>query len=272
MTTRPFTETQRRQFEEDGFFFLRDLLTPAETAELSRRIDDLMDGRIARPGMFFQRDSGTGDYDGVQWDTTRFSGPSRDYRKIKGFEYDPLFLALFQCATIRSLSEALIGPAVSSMRAMLFNKPARIAGELPFHQDVSAKWPMSASPSLTLWIALDDATVESGCMEFAVGSHKHGRIGDGHLLKAEDEARYAPADRRRMIELEAGDAVVFHCALLHRSGPNKTDNSRRAMTLCLMDANIRHTKSGRTYPVIFGPGALDPAAVATLERIELVES
>lgn len=270
MLNQPVTAEELRAYREDGFFFLRDFIPRTMLAELSQRIDDLMDGKIRRDGMSFEKDVSPAEQKLAVRPTSSFSGPSRDYRKIKGFEYDDLFLRLFQCAKLRTTCEALIGPHVSCMRAMLFNKPALHGAELPFHQDVHAKWPMTASPELTVWIAFDDATVANGCMEFAVGSHKHGRIGEGHFLDLKDEPQYAPPDKRRMIEVKAGEAVVFHCALLHRSGANHSPLPRRAMTLCLMDGAIRHTRLNRTYPIIFGDDALRPDVVARMGHAELM--
>lgn len=254
-------------YEQDGYFVRQNFIPAPLLAQLRERIDDWMMGQIRRPGMFFQLDTTSGAHRDLDFSNTIFQGPSRNYRKIKGFEYDPLFLALFQDQAIRSFATRLIGPQVSSMRAMLLNKPPHGGTYLPFHQDVSRLWRMSAPPTLTLWLALDDATVGSGCLEVVAGSHKNGAIGDGHILSEANETHHAPADQRRLIELKAGGMLLFHCALLHRSGFNSTGNPRRAMTLCLMDGAIIHTGSGKRYPMLFGPDALTPQQVDALPEI-----
>ena len=63
------------------------------------------------------------------------------------------------------------------------------------------------------------------------------------------------------LEAEAGEAVLLHNLLLHRSGTNPTDSPRRAFSATYMEADTRTLDTGLTFPVVFGPGALDPAAV-----------
>ena len=60
---------------------------------------------------------------------------------------------------------------------------------------------------------------------------------------------------------------MFHNALLHRSGINTTDQPRRAFSVCFMHGDTRHTKTGRTYSRIFGPGALVVDGVRGLARL-----
>jgi ectoine hydroxylase-related dioxygenase (phytanoyl-CoA dioxygenase family) len=226
-----------------------------------------MMGKVQYPGMFFQRDAESGKYEDIKFGSSDFSGPSLDYRKIKDLEYDPVCLRFLQNPIFRQLGEKNIGPNVASMRAMMMNKPAGGSSSLPYHQDISTEWEMTIPPVLTIWTAIDEATRENGCLEIIPRSHLHGMIGNGHILRPEDEPRYAPPGSSLFLEMTAGEAVVFNNALLHRSGANRSNRSRLALTLCLMDAATRHRKTQRAYPVIFGEGALTPESVGALERI-----
>lgn len=247
------------------------MLPPVTTEEelegLRRRLDDLMLGRIRYEGMFFQLDTATGRYEDVDASSTTFAGPSLNYRKVKDLEYDERFLAFLQHDVFQQLSERYIGPHVACMRAMVMNKPAHSGTVLPYHQDVSEQWNMTIPPVLTIWTALDEATQANGCVEIVPRSHRHGRIGSGHMLAPGEEARYAPSGSSRFVELKPGESMAFHNALLHRSGVNRTDRPRRGFTVCLMDAATRHTKTGKGYPILFGPGALTPESVRRLTRI-----
>ncbi|MBI3637452.1 MAG: phytanoyl-CoA dioxygenase family protein [Candidatus Rokubacteria bacterium] len=253
------TEKDLTRFENEGYLLLGRVVGDDQLKELLERIDDLMLGRVRYPGMFFQREGGIGQ--------PIFAGPSRDYRKVKDLEYDDRFLAFLQNDTFRALAERYIGPRVACMRAMLMNKPARIGGVLAYHQDISEKWEMTIPPTFTIWTALDPATRANGCMEIVPRSHRHGRIGTGHMLSAEEEARYAPAGSSVFVELDPGEAIVFDNALLHRSGPNTSDIPRRAFTVCLLDAKSRHTKTGKPYPIVFGSDALNVDGVRKLSAI-----
>ncbi len=266
-TGKTLTAADFKAFDEQGYLGLGRLLDAEALGLLRGRMEDLMLGRIVYEGMFFQRDAESGRYGDVDPKDTRYSGPSLNYRKVKDLEYDDLFLTYLQNPVFRQLAERYIGPAASCMRAMLMNKPAGSATLLPYHQDVSLKWHMSKAPVMTLWTALDDATVKSGCVEIVPGSHKHGAIGDGHILSAADEARVAPPGSSLMMELRAGEAFVFHNALLHRSGANTADHPRRAFTVCFLEPDTRHEKTGRAFPLVFGPGALTPEAVAKERRV-----
>ena len=61
--------------------------------------------------------------------------------------------------------------------------------------------------------------------------------------------------------VEAGEAVLLHNFLLHRSGPNPTPNTRRAFSMTFMDADVRTLDTGQKFPVIFGRDGLAPQTV-----------
>ena len=261
------TPQQFQDFDERGYILLGRVVRGPQLEALQRRIDDLMLGRIRYEGMFFQQDTTTGKYEDVDTSQTTFSGPSLNYRKVKDLEYDERFLTFLQNDIFRAMARRYVGPQVACMRAMVMNKPARSGTVLPYHQDVSERWEMSIPPVLTIWTALDQATKANGCLEIVPCSHLHGRIGVGHMITAEEEARFAPPSRSIFVELEPGESVAFHNALLHRSGRNATDQPRRAFTVCLMDGATRHVRTGKPYPIIFGPDALTPDSVRGLTRI-----
>lgn len=263
----PLSADDYRRFEEQGYLHLGHLLSDETLEGLRDRITDLMLGRVSYPGMFFQLDTKTGRYEDVDASSEIWAGPTLNYRKVKDLEFDDRFLAFMQNDVFCALAERYIGTSVASMRAMVLNKPARSGTLLPYHQDISDRWEMTAPPVLTIWTALDDATRTNGCLEIVPRSHLHGQIGSGHTMTPEEEARYAPPGSSRFLELKAGESVVFHNALLHRSGLNATDRPRRAFTLCLMAGSTRHTKTNRTYPLIFGPGALTVEGVRGVRRI-----
>lgn len=77
-------------------------------------------------------------------------------------------------------------------------------------------------------VAIDAATIENGCLEVAIGEHKRGLFSQnpahGGLTEAEEaKLTWTP------VPLEVGDVLVFSSWLPHRSGPNRTNKSRRAL-------------------------------------------
>lgn len=253
------TDADFKFFEEHGYLILRGHAELGQITALRQRVEDLMQGRRRYEGMFFQRESNRS--------VTVFSGPSNDYRKIKDLEYDAEFLCFIQNETFQAVSRRYISAPAASMRAMVMNKPPLCPARVPFHQDISDLWDMSAPPVLTIWTALEDATVANGCLQVIPGSHRFGKVGGGHNV---DEAELADIVRRTPplhIELAAGESIVFFNTLIHGSGPNTLPRSRLAFTLCLMDITVVNTKLGRAYPQVHGPGAMTLADVQGLTRV-----
>ncbi len=119
----------------------------------------------------------------------------------------------------------IIGPNVKCMQSMLFIKAAGKPGQA-WHQD--EYYIPTRDRSLTGgWIALDDATVDNGCLWVIPGSHRHGVLWPQHQ---HDDARFDCAgeacsypyadDDAISVEVPAGSIVFFNGYLLHRSLPN----------------------------------------------------
>jgi hypothetical protein len=117
-------------------------------------------------------------------------------------------------------------------RVRLYLKPARFGAEMPWHQD--AAYPGSLD-LLKIWMPLDPATPENGCLHFIPGSHLGGiiphrpyegdRTGSGLIA---DGVQYSQAV---VCPLAPGGATVHHCHTLHYSRPNKTVQQRRALVV-----------------------------------------
>jgi hypothetical protein len=123
-------------------------------------------------------------------------------------------------------------------------KDAKIGGAWAWHQDYGYWYQNGVLyPDLTsIFIAVDRATKENGCLQVIQGSHKLGRI--EHQLTGDQ----AGADQSRVdeilkrlelvyVEMEPGDAVFFHANTLHRSDRNHSENPRWSMICCY---NAKH--------------------------------
>ncbi len=222
------TDNERDCWEREGFVRLGQVASDEEIEALRCRIDDLMLGCITGDGIWFQLDTETGEYGSLQFGDGSWAGPTLNYRKIEGLEKDPLFLDYIRHPRFRAITRELIGPEVSIYRGMFMNKPALRGTYLPYHQDGGSQWQLDRDPSVTIWTALDDATVENGCMQVIPGSHKLGLLSErGHTITPEQENLYAPDDKSVYLEAKAGEAILLHNLLLHRSGVNTIDRPRR---------------------------------------------
>ena len=256
MSNFEFGLSELARFAEDGYLRLGKVASNGHLQAMRDRIDEIMLGTVRYDGMPMQRDTATGEYSTVPARTFEESEGTLHYRRVDDLQLDPLYLGYMQHPAFREITEALIGPNVSIFRAMFMNKPAEHGTHLPWHQDVGIGWGLDSNPEVTIWTALDAATEENGCMQVAPGSHKHGVINEMHFPSEADQARYAREEDCIYLEAEAGEAVLLNNLLLHRSARNPTGNPRRAFSIAYMDAATRAVKTGETFPVIFGEGAL----------------
>ena len=253
-----FEESHHARFMDQGYLRLGKLHSPDALAALQRRIDEIMLGDVSYEGMRFQLDGKNGTYSNLSRKTVGHEHRTLQYRRIDDLERDPLFLTYMQHPLFRQITRRYIGEEVSTFRAMFMNKPAEQGTELPWHQDIGKGWGLDQNPTVTVWTALDDATVENGCMQIVPGSNRLGILNEGHYTSEEDQEKYARDEDVIDLEAEAGEAILLHNFLLHRSGVNPTGRPRRAFSTAYMDAATRSRSTGETFPVIFGKHALKP--------------
>ena len=89
--------------------------------------------------------------------------------------HDLAFLNYARDSEILDMAEQLIGPDIALWNMSFFAKPAVNGKKTPFHQD-GEYWPIRPMATCTVWIAIDDATVENGCLRIIPGSHKEKRL------------------------------------------------------------------------------------------------
>jgi phytanoyl-CoA hydroxylase len=135
----------------------------------------------------------------------------------------------------------VIGPNVKLVQSMLFMKGAGKPGQ-SWHQDES-HIPTRDRSLTAAWLALDDATVDNGCLWVIPGSHRRGvlyptRAVDDLGFDGTPEAYGFPYGDHDAIpvEMPAGAALLFDGYLLHRSLPNRSAGLRRAVVNHYMSA------------------------------------
>jgi len=258
----PLSESQWSEFEEHGYLKLG-RLGADQLAEMQKQIDAIMLGKasVDYDRMLMQLDSPSGEYAGLDAQTKGFKGASLDYRKIQDLEYCPQFLRYIQDPVFEEICGQVYGAGVpiSLFRAMFMNKPANRGTFLPWHQDGVAAY--DRDPRVTVWTALDPATKENGCLQVIPGSHKNGLIEPTHeewYLSDGQVEKFCSSDRIVHLELEAGEVVLLDNYLLHASDKNRSRQSRRALSVCYMDAAT--LEKGQPYKGtrVFGQDALNP--------------
>ncbi|HLK99751.1 MAG TPA: phytanoyl-CoA dioxygenase family protein [Myxococcaceae bacterium] len=244
-------------YAEHGYARLGGVLDDAGLEALRERADDLMLGRVAYPGMFFQLDAPTGRYEdaplGLGW-----QGPSLNYRKLEKLELDPRFRAWMENPLFERVVRARIPGDIVTYRAILFHKGQTGGSNLPWHQDGGRLWGLTQEPELQLWTALDDAPVDGGCLEVVPGTHRRGLVTPLGGVIPPDRVAAADAEARHVVlPARAGEVILVHNHLWHRSGPSLTGQRRRAFSVCYMSAStrcVRKKKAPRVFPPVFRRG------------------
>ncbi len=154
--------------------------------------------------------------------------------------YDTGFLQIAENPDILKMVSQLIGPDIALWNSSFFAKPANGGHATPWHQD-GEYWPIEPLATCTVWIAIDRATPENGCLEVIPGSHREQRLrrhntnaSENLTLNQEIDASEYDASLAAAIELEPGQISLHDVFLVHGSNANHSANPRRGMTLRYM--------------------------------------
>ena len=163
----------------------------------------------------------------------------RDYCPML-LRYDLSFLNYARDPNILDMVAQVIGPDIILWNSSFFAKPAVNGKKTPWHQD-GEYWPLRPLATCTVWLAIDEATVENGCLNFMPGSQKRKELRPHRTNKDPNftlhqellESEYDD-DKAVPLELEAGQMSLHDVYLLHGSEANDSGKPRRGMTMRFM--------------------------------------
>jgi ectoine hydroxylase-related dioxygenase (phytanoyl-CoA dioxygenase family) len=146
---------------------------------------------------------------------------------------DDVYGAMSRSRRMVTAVEQLLGGPVAHYHSKVMQKAPRTGGAWEWHQDYGY-WYKNGflfPDMLSVMIALTPSTVENGCLQVLPGSHRMGRVehdvtGEQVGANPEKVAAYAECQPVVYAELQPGDALFFHCNLLHCSGQNTSENPR----------------------------------------------
>ena len=217
------TDDIREEFAERGFTKVDQITSDEEIAWLQDVYDAFFDGDEL--GAYVVRDVMT------RLDEQR---GVRVSQIIRPESYLPELKETQFWKNSRRLGAELLGLSLSEMDGWghMVRKAPRDDERLAYHQDEAFWDPTYDYHSLGVWMPLDPATVESGCMNLVPGSHKNGIV--PHKLGRDDPAvTYIEAVQQEQPQavphpIPIGGASFHHCRTIHGSGPNVSDHVRRA--------------------------------------------
>ncbi len=233
---KPLTDEQVRFFVENGYLIVPKLISPEEVEEL--RHDTV---RVAR-----------GDYPCTTIPPVAQGLTDDEVLRTILCIHMPHYISPVMAAYVRHpkicgiLSQIAAAHlphwdgSVKCMQSMLFVKPPQFQGQA-WHQD-EIYIPTRDRSLVGAWIALDDATIENGCLWVVPGSHQSGYLYPQHPHNNPDEFDFAgesfgfDESDEIPVEVPAGSLVFFNGYLLHRSRKNRSAVYRRVLVNHYMNA------------------------------------
>jgi ectoine hydroxylase-related dioxygenase (phytanoyl-CoA dioxygenase family) len=219
-------DEDRRRFEEDGFVHLRGVLADDEVAELEVDYDRFLRREIEVPGK---------DYCDMAGDYGRDPSDFSIVNVMLPRTYFPAWQDNVYERRTADIARQLCGDGmVIDYDQLLAKQPHKTDAVFAWHQDM-AYWPATDDRrTATFWLAIDDSTIENGCMRFVPGTtHEeslrphapvYGGRGESHALGTE----LRPDDEVVVQPIARGDCTVHNERVMHGSGGNETDGYRRA--------------------------------------------
>ena len=238
------TDEQKREFDENGYVIVRNLLTREEVEAVGHRADQIAVGKIAQPASAVQVEPT------IQRKEETAKSKIESIRKLSSVaRTDPIMHAHATNPKILDILEGLIGPDIKLFDDQLFMKSSAHGSRKNYHQDSNSSTMSQYIPHslVSCWAALDDATVENGCLWFIPGSHKWGLIAVEREREIEKQALAGALENEVPIELNAGDCSFHHSLLLHCSRANRSTARRRGYATQYMSAKTKFTGEGTPF-------------------------
>lgn len=236
--------------------------------------EDLID-RLCREGALICRGE-RGVVPGLPSEMWRLSDEEA-FRRVLAIHFphhlSALYTEFLAYPAITEILTTLIGPDVKCMQSILFIKPPGMPGQA-WHQD-EIPIPTKDRSLTGVWVALDDATVDNGCLWVVPGSHTPGIL---YERLPHDDPRYDGTPQATgmpyaeedavPVEIEKGSVLFFNGYLLHRSLPNvTTDQWRRTLVMHYMSAASTLTWGGmQDYRDIVMVAGQDPHSSKGITR------
>ena len=221
----PVSDADIEQFKTNGFLVIHDAFPQTMIDAALEGLVNLVEGKNP-------------DFTGLQFEATMqdkiesLTPQQRQdaIRKLMWFvNYDNDLNALARNPQLLALVERLIGEPIELFQDMALIKPPRIGREKPWHQDFAYFNLPIGTPVVGVWIALDEALVENGCMHVNPGSHLDGPV--VHFQRRD----WQICDTDVLLEgivaipLKPGSCLLFDGMLHHGTPASHSDQRRRAV-------------------------------------------
>ena len=238
------TEQQVDSFRLNGFLVVEDVLTDDEVAILATRTDLIASGKATHvPNTSIQLEPvfRTGE--------RQIENQVMSVRKLYTLAVhdDVMWSFATHAKIVDIVADLLETDHIKMYTDQLFMKSPETGSEQPWHQD-SASWldlfPMDL---VSAWIAIDEATTENGCLNFAVGTHRCGMMNKRQIQTQVSQLGQEPWPIVP-VPLKPGSISFHHSLVLHRSGANVSKQRRRGYAVHYMRATTIKDESVKGAP------------------------
>lgn len=218
-------KTIKAEFQRDGYVFIPGFLTPQEVEKISKNFNRVIEDVV--PAMPENK---------VFYEDKDNASTLKQVMDIHN--YDAFFKDVLENSKFKDLAEMLLEDKVIGRNLEYFNKPPKIGKPTPPHQD-GYYFMLNPSVAATMWMALEPADEENGCVKYVKGSHLKGMRTHGRtktLGFSQGIVDFGTEDDQRnevVFPAKPGDLLVHHSLTIHRANGN-TSNSRTRKALGLI--------------------------------------
>ena len=245
------TDAHVSRFHAHGFLIVENAFSPQEVQEGLDGLFHLLSGAVK-------------EFDHIQYERASAGmaveelspQQKQDYvRKFMHFvDYDERLRYLAHHPQMLTLVQRLIGDTPVLFQSMALLKPPRVGREKPWHQDHAYFQIDLEAKVVGCWIALDEATVENGCMVIAPGSHLKGAA--PHFQRRDWQICDTDVDNNGAlaVPLKPGGLLIFQSLLQHGTPPNHTAQRRRALQFHYRPQRARRATQEERLALFGGEG------------------
>ena len=265
---------QLQHFSQQGYLVVEDFISAAQRQTLMQRAADLIEAfEPPQKRSIFktdQQERSSDDYflasaSGIGFffeekaidSEGNFTVPKQQsINKIGHAQHllDPVYKAMVEELGFAGIGQALGITQPRAVQSMHIFKQPSIGGEVGLHQDSTFLYTQPKS-CIGFWLALEDATVENGCLQAMPQGHKiplkqRFRLSENGGTEFEDlDNTPWPKEPLTMLDVPAGTLIILHGQLPHYSAANTSNRSRQAFTLHLVDDACDYPKDNWLQPL-----------------------
>ena len=215
------TNEEQQFYEANGYLLKKGLVSSEDIVKIQEEIQDIHNRMAEQPT----------DGIGISWEVYDSDDhPPRIKQLMHSELVSPTLNRLLRCDAVLDILEVMMGENISLYHSKLLPKAGGDGTAIPWHQDY-AYWKNDNNKPVMIncQLAINEANLENGCIQFVPGSHNWGL--QEHERKQQTFGVFLPGHYQERedavaVEMGPGDGVFFNALIIHGSAPNNSQNDR----------------------------------------------